>query len=834
MTYKIPEIGLPVEQVLPSLVDALKNRNSAVLQAPPGAGKTTTVPLWLLGLTDKKIVMLEPRRLAARAAARRMADLLGEAVGETVGYRIRLDTKVSERTRIEVVTEGILTRKLQQDPELSDTGVLIFDEFHERNLQTDLGLALALQCQDVLREDLKLVIMSATLDTDQVAHLLSNAPVIKSEGRSYPVETRFLERALKTRLEPALARKIEEICAVEQGDILVFLPGAGEINRTMALLQDYARKDKVALYPLYGTLSQKDQDKALFPDPDGRRKIVFATDIAETSLTIDGVHIVVDAGLARMPRFHPGSGMTRLETKRISRASADQRRGRAGRQAPGLCYRFWTKAEDRGLSPHSEPEIAVTDLSALALELAKWGETTPENLNWMTVPPPALMAQARDLLGSLDALDDQGRITPMGEKMVNLPLHPRLAHMLIKAQAVGKQAIACDLAAILSERDILKTGRDNPNTDIRARLEILNRSRTGSQNIPNIHAVKRNADDLRRRFKVGKEASSVSDAGLVLAFAYPDRIGSLRKESDAHYHLSGGRGVHLPAGDRLQREPYLVVADLDGKGRDARVYLAAPIRYSEIIAHFSGSIHDTERIYWDPLKDRVLGMRERKLGALVLSSERARSLDPEAVERTFLAVIRERKMRDLPWDAASRSFIERVTFARYHAEDPDFWPDLSEQALLEDLDTWLAPYLAGKSRLADLGQLKLADILKSRLDWSAQQALDEFAPSHIEVPTGSRIRLDYANPETPVLAVRLQEMFGQADVKPVGGGRVPLTIHLLSPARRPAQITQDLAGFWRTSYTAVKKDLKGQYPKHYWPDDPLQAEPTAKAKPRKQ
>ncbi len=836
MTISPPKTGLPVEDVLPTLVSTLNKTNRAVLQAPPGAGKTTTVPLWLLQLKDlgsKKIVMLEPRRLAARAAARRMADLLGEQVGETVGYRIRLDKAVSAKTRIEVVTEGILTRRLQEDPELEDIGVVIFDEFHERNLQTDLGLALTRQSQEILREDLKLVVMSATLDADRVAQLLDDAPVITSEGRQFPVETRFMDRPFKGRLEGALASWTEEIVKEETGDILVFLPGAGEINRAMSALSSFAKAQNIALLPLFGNLSQKDQDRALFPDKEGRRKIVFSTDIAETSLTIEGIRIVIDAGLGRNPRFDPNSGMSRLETKRVSRASADQRRGRAGRLGPGICYRMWTKAEDRGLIPHSEPEIAVADLSSLTLELAKWGVTEINELNWMTEPPSGLVGQARDLLHSLGALDKTNSITKLGQKIVRLPLHPRLARMIVKAEEIGEAGLACDLAALLSERDFLKSERDSPNSDIRARLEILNKARSSGRERVETRQVLKSANDLRKRFKVSKQSGALGSVGTVLAFAYPDRIGELRKNSLTNYRLSGGRGATLLNNDKLQGEPYLVVADLDGKGRDARIYLAAAIRYQELMAQFEGDIKTEVRVFWDDVKERIIALEETKIGALVLDEKRVKTPDPDDIAKAILDVIRNKKMRILPWDKGSHSLIQRVAFAKYHDNEITNWPDLSESWLLENLENWLLPYLAGKQSLAGLQDLKLDEILLSLLDWEQQSRLKSFAPARITVPTGSSVRLDYSDIHAPVLAVRLQEMFGQADVKKVAGGKVPISIHLLSPARRPAQITQDLAGFWKNTYADVKKDLKGQYPRHYWPDDPLQAEPTARPKPRK-
>ncbi|MBE7638148.1 ATP-dependent helicase HrpB [Sneathiella sp. P13V-1] len=834
MSISLPKTDLPVEAILPILMQVMEGRNTAVLQAPPGAGKTTTVPLWLMNLKDngdRKILMLEPRRLAARAAACRMADLLGEEVGETVGYRVRLDVKVSQKTKIEVVTEGILTRKLQQDPELSDVAVVIFDEFHERNLNTDLGLALCRQSQEILRDDLKILVMSATLDAEGVAKLLDDAPIVTSEGRQYPVETRFYEERIKGRMDGPLAKWIEEdIIPETEGDILVFLPGAGEINRLQSALAEMGRKRNISILPLFGNLSQKDQDRALLPDKEGRRKIVLSTDIAETSLTIEGVRVVVDSGLSRKPRFDPNSGMSRLETKRISRASADQRTGRAGRQGPGVSYRFWPRAEDRGLIPHSDPEIANADLCSLALELAKWG-AEPDELDWMTPPPSGLLAQAQDLLKTLDGLGGGGAITPLGEEMVRLPLHPRLAHMILKAKEIDQADLACDLAALLSERDILKPNEGARSADIRLRLNLLNKARDSGSNNPAVKQVLRNADDLRRRFSLGKGKSDPSLAGVILAFAYPDRIGELRKGKKTSYRLSGGRGVQLDEGDPMAGEPYMVVADLDGKGREARIYLGAAVTYHQLQDYFEDQINTHLNVQWDAERERIIADEERRIGALVLESRRIKSPDADQIATALADVIASKDLRPLPWDGASEAVLDRLAFVRLH--DPDKgWPNVTKEVLKETVQDWLKPYLLGKNTLDAVQDLKLEEILLSLIDWDLQQELDQLAPAKLEVPTGSKIRLDYSDPEAPVLAVRMQEIFGMADLPKLANGKVPLTAHLLSPARRPAQITKDLAGFWKNSYKDVKKDLKGQYPRHYWPDDPLQAEPTSRAKPR--
>ncbi|MAZ04200.1 MAG: ATP-dependent helicase HrpB [Sneathiella sp.] len=835
MIIDFPDTGLPVEDVLPELAKVLKVAPVAILEAAPGAGKTTLVPLFLLKsgiLGSGKIIMLEPRRLAARAAARRMADLLGEEVGQTVGYRVRLDSKVSEQTRIEVVTEGILTRRLQSDPELGGVDLLIFDEFHERSLQTDLGLALARQVQEILRDDLRLLLMSATIDTARISKALGEAPVISSAGRQFPVETRFLSRPAFRALLQEVVNAVEE-ALWEEGDILVFLPGAGEITRLQKRLPQMPSLSDALILPLYGSLPPKDQDRAIQPDPDGMRKIVLSTDIAETSLTIEGVRIVIDSGLARRPVFNPNSGMTALETQRISRASADQRRGRAGRLGPGICYRLWTAAEDRGLVEFSAPEIMTTDLTALVLELAKWGVEDPTDLFWMDAPPRGPFAQGRDVLQALGAIDADGKITTLGQKIVSLPLHPRLGGMLIKARKIDAAGLAVDIAALLSERDILRRDPDFPNSDIRSRLEILSQPGLKDRNISGaVQQVRRASQDLRRRLKIQDGSEVQESAGLLLAFAYPDRIGELRSESQHQYRLSGGRGARLVENDRLQGEPYIVVADLDGKGRDARIHLAAPTSIKEIEENFEDVIVVIRRVFWDEKKSRVLAVQERKLGALLIEQQRIENPSPEEVEAALLTVVKSKGLKILPWNEESKCLAARVNFVRYHGGG-EAWPDLTDSALENSVEDWLLPYLAGLSSLDDLQKLNLTDILMNMLSWDQRMQLDEYAPPSMKVPSGSNIRLDYSDPESPVLAARLQELFGLQEVPKLCNGRAAVSIHLLSPARRPVQITQDLASFWQNTYTDVKKDLKGRYPKHYWPDDPLEAEATSRVKPRR-
>ncbi len=828
-------LDLPIEPVLPALLDALAARTNAVLQAPPGAGKTTRVPLALLDrgwLAGRKIVMLEPRRLAARAAARRMAAMLGEAVGETVGYRIRLDSRVGPKTRIEVVTEGILTRMIQDDPALEGVGAILFDEFHERSLNADLGLALCLEAQAGLRDDLRILVMSATLDGAAVARLMDDAPVITSEGRSHPVDVRWLDKPFTGRFEDAMAALIRRaLSETAEGDLLAFLPGQGEIRRVQARIEEHDLGILIA--PLYGDLPQDAQDAALRPDG-ARRKLVLATAIAETSLTIEGIRVVVDGGLMRVPRFDPNGGMTRLVTLPVSKASAEQRRGRAGRLAPGLCYRLWTEAAHRALPTFTAPEILAADLAPLALELARWGVAELKSLAWLDPPPTAAYAQATELLQRLGALDEGRRITGHGRAMAGLPLHPRLAHMVLQAMPLGLGDLACELAALLSDRDILRGEKD---ADLRLRVEGL-RERRGNDGIDRGAAARAReaARQLRRllRLPMGKAPEgqgSTERTGLLLAFAYPDRVAMSRGGGGLQYRLSNGRGAFFPEPEPLATHPALAVAELDGDKREARIFLAAPLGVAEIEEHFADQIVRSDCVVWDPREEAVAARRRRQLGALVLEDSRLPDPPAEAVLAALLEGIRQLGPACLPWTDALQSWRARIAFLR--RIEGGAWPDLSDSTLMAGLEDWLAPWLPGMSRRSHLARLELAPALEAMLPWEQRKVLDAEAPTHVVVPSGSRIPIDYASAETPFLAVRLQEMFGLADTPRVAGGRVKLTLHLLSPARRPVQVTQDLASFWANAYRQVKADLKGQYPKHYWPDDPLQAEPTARAKPRK-
>ena len=824
---------LPIDSVLPDVCSALERGTNAVLQAPPGAGKTTKVPLALLDAKwrgDQKIIMLEPRRLAARAAARRMAHLLGENVGDRVGYRVRFDSKVSAKTRIEVVTEGILVRMIQDDPELSGVGVLIFDEFHERSLDADLGLALALETQGALRDDLRIIVMSATLDGEPIARLMGDCPVITSEGRAYPVETTYIAPRVdnwgNVRIDAEMTAAIRTALREETGSILAFLPGQGEITRVEAALKQSVGKD-VIVAPLYGAMNAQAQDIAIEPAPGGTRKVVLATAIAETSLTIDGIRVVIDSGLQRLPQFDPASGMTRLVTVKSSQASAEQRRGRAGRLEPGMCYRLWAEAEHRARPAFTNPEISVADLAPLTLELARWGVTDPNSLPWLDVPDGAKLDQARDVLRRLEALDDANRITAMGTAMAGLPVHPRLAHMMLRGDMLGLADQACALAALLSDRDFMR-GRG---ADLRLRVEAILNRQAPKMIGEAAKQLSRRLKDARHKVDLTGDKGRVDRAdqvGLLLAFAYPDRIGERRKGQDARYRLSGGRGGVLPNGDGLAAEPYIAVAELDGQAREAKIYLAAPLSRATLETHFADQISEGTEVFWDSQSSAVQARWQRRIGALVLDEKATHdAADPEAITTAMIEGIRRLGLHCLPWDKAADGLRERLAFL--HRVDGESWSDVSDDGLLATLETWLAPYLTGITKRNQLKQINISEALLSGIDWNQRQELDRLAPTHWQVPTGSNIRLDYSG-DTPALPVRMQEMFGATETPMVGGGKVAVTLHLLSPAQRPIQVTSDLIGFWNGSYAQVKAEMKGRYPKHYWPDDPQQAEPTRRVK----
>jgi ATP-dependent helicase HrpB len=830
---------LPIDDVMPALLARLRVARRAVLIAPPGAGKTTRVPPALLPepwLASQRIVMLEPRRLAARAAAAYMARLLGDSVGGIVGYRVRLDTRVSARTRIEVVTEGVLTRMLQEDPSLGDVGAVIFDEFHERSVHADLGLALALETQEVLRPDLRLIVMSATLEGEAVAALLDDAAVLRSEGRVHPVETHYLGARIEGFLEPAVAATVQRAAAAHDGDILVFLPGAAEIRRTAERLAAAPLPPHTAIMPLYGDLPQDAQDRAIAPSPAGRRKIVLATAIAETSLTIEGVRVVVDSGLMRVPRFSARTGMSRLATVPVSRAAADQRRGRAGRVAPGVCFRLWTESDHGALLAHRPPAILEADLAPLALELAAWGVHDPLVLRWLDPPPAAAFAQARELLRELGALDAAARITPHGRAMAAFALHPRIAHMLLMAQALGCTAAAADLAALLGDRDVLRATGGLADPDVRARLPLLHGARTPppghTVDRGALHRAQEEARHWRQRLHVPRShrVPDDADAGLLLAFAWPDRIGQQRG-TRGRFLLRNGRGATLDPQHNLAGEEFLVAADVGGHGRDSRIFLGAPVVRAQLESHFAGQFETRAEVRWDVGAGRVQARETTRLGALLLAARPLRQLSEEQLADALLAAVRAEGLQLLHWSADATRLRERLAFL--HALAPAEWPDVSDRALGDSLDDWLRPFVRGIRNAEALRRADLREALLARVGWQRRGAVDELAPTHIQVPSGSRVPIDYGDPVAPVLAVRLQEMFGLADTPRIAGGRVPLTLHLLSPARRPVQVTRDLASFWRDAYFAVRRDLRGRYPRHYWPEDPLAAEPTRRARPRR-
>ncbi len=832
---------LPVESALPRLKEALAGARSAVLVAAPGAGKTTRVPLALLDepwLAGRKIVMLEPRRLAARSAARFMSALLGEPVGGTVGYRVRMDTKAGPQTRVEVVTEGVLTRMLQDDPGLTDVGLVIFDEFHERSLQADLGLALCLQTRELLRDDLRLLVMSATIEAEPVARLLGDAPVIESAGRQYSVETLYRPPARAGMpVDEALLPVVEEALREREGDVLAFLPGMAEIRaaeRRLRAVLGTRSGASVRIFPLHGSLPPEEQDRALAPSAEGERKIVLSTSVAETSLTVEGITVVIDGGLSRVSRFSPRTGMARLETAAVSAASADQRRGRAGRLQPGACYRLWSEEEQRRLPPANVPEIREADLAPLVLELAVWGTPDPQELRWLDPPPAPAVQQARELLASLGALGADGTVTAHGRRMAAFGLHPRLAHMILRALPLGYGDLACETAVLLGEGRPV-AGGGAADADFRHRLEALH----GQGPLAMDEAVRRRLREEAARLKRecgvagrrdgggGTPGQSDLACGLLLAFAYPDRIG--RSRENGKYLLSGGRGAALPGDSPPAGAEWIAAADVEDAGAEARIRLAAPVSLADLLQHFPEAVTEERTVSWDAGVKAVRARVRRKLGALLLEERPLASPPAEAVTAALLEGVRAVGLEALPWSKAARQYQERAVFLR--RSDPS-WPDLSDEALAAALEDWLAPSAEGMRSLADLQRLDLKSALETLLTWEQRREMDRLAPTHWTVPSGSRLPIDYSDPDAPALDVRLQEMFGQSDTPRIAGGRVPLTLRLLSPAQRPVQVTRDLASFWQGAYFEVRKDLRGRYPKHYWPDNPLEAPATRRAKPR--
>lgn len=820
MQFQTP---LPIDAVLDDIARVLADRGTGVLVAPPGAGKTTRVPLALMDAawtSSGKILVLEPRRIAARAAAERMAATLGEPLGATIGLRARLSSKTGPKARVEVVTEGVFTRMILDDPELAGVSAVLFDEFHERSLDADLGLALALEARDGLRPDLRLLVMSATLDGARVAKLLGDAPVIQSEGRAFPVEARYLGRS-PARIEDDVTDAVLRAVQNEPGSVLAFLPGQGEIVRTAERLAERIKDPAIDIAPLYGALGPQAQDLAIEPARPGRRKVVLATSIAETSITIEGVRVIVDSGLQRVPRFEPDVGVTRLETVRVSRAAADQRMGRAGRTEPGICYRLWSEPETQGLVPFAEPEIRSADLSGLVLDCAEWGTTDPAALSWLDPPSPGVVKAAQDELRAIDALDAEGRITDQGRRLRALPLPPRLARMLIGAARVGCANDAAEIAAVLVERGI--GGND---VDLDVRLQNFRRDRS------------RRSDDLRRLARgwaeraadgqVQKRGDAMSTSAL-LALAYPDRIAKARGAT-GQFLLANGRAGQVDAASPLARAPYLVVAELQGRAAATRILLAVALDEDELQEIAGNRIATRDEVQFDTSAMAVRARRVRRLDAIVMSSEQRAIVKGEDVAIALADGVARAGIAKLPWSKSQLQIRQRVDFLRSAGEGD--WPDLSDAALGADVRKWLLPFLSAKTKMSDIGADDLGNALEMLLPWNLRQRLDAEAPTHFTAPTGNSFALDYEGAGAPALHIRVQELFGLKAHPTIANGKLPLTLYLLSPAHRPLQITRDLPGFWAGSWAAVRADMRGQYPRHVWPDDPANAAPTARAKPR--
>ncbi|MBB4426744.1 ATP-dependent helicase HrpB [Bradyrhizobium sp. CIR48] len=814
---------LPIDAVLDDLSRTLEANNAAVLVAPPGAGKTTRVPLALLDAPwakDKKIIVLEPRRIAARASADRMAKSLGERAGETVGYRVRFGSKISRTTRIEVVTEGIFTRQILDDPELSGVAAVLFDEFHERSLDADMGLALARDAQTGLREDLRILVMSATLDGARVAKLLGDAPVVESEGRAFPVETRYLGRKADVPIERQMADAIASALRADSGSVLAFLPGAAEIRRTQNFLSERVQDASIEIVPLFGALDAAVQDRAIAPAPKGTRKVVLATSIAETSLTIEGVRIVVDSGLARVPRYEPDIGLTRLETVRAARAAVDQRRGRAGRTEPGICYRLWDEPQTASLAPYTQPEILSADLSSLVLDLAQWGVSDPAALSFLDPPPAPAWKEAKSLLSELNALDGDGRITAEGKSLRALALPPRLARMIVDSHRAGEGEAAAEIAAIITER-----GLGGDSVDLEHRRDQFRRDRSPRAG---------SARDLARRWASQVAASEKAgpqddlSTGLMLAYAFPDRVA--RNRGNGSFVLANGRGAAVEQTSSLARAPYIAIGEMTGTAASGRILLAAQITESEIERHFAEHIESADEISFDRGAMALRARRKRVLHAITLS-EATRAVSPsEDTARIFAEGLIAAGLDRLPWSKAAKQWRDRVMFLR--KAEGDSWPDLSDDGLIARRDDWLVPALYDKIALKDISPGDLSDALMALLPWEMRARLEREAPTHFEAPTGSVLAIDYEAEQGPTIAVRLQELFGLNSHPSIAAGKVPLVLELLSPAQRPVQVTRDLPGFWRGSYAAVRSDLRGRYPRHPWPDDPASAAPTRRAKPR--
>ena len=828
----------PINEIIPLLKTTLEKEPVIILQAPPGAGKSTVLPIQLLNekwLGDKKIIMLEPRRLATRSVANRMASLLNESIGETIGYRIRFENKISKNTKIEVVTEGILTRMLQNDNALDNVGLIIFDEFHERSLNADLALALCYQVQQVLRNDLRILIMSATLDGAKLSSLLNNAPILTSEGRQYPVSIQYLNTDDKIYLHVRMANAIKKALRENKGDILAFLPGAGEILRTQQMLEE--DNLEISVQPLYGDLSQQKQQEAILPHPQGKRKVVLATSIAETSLTIEGITVVIDSGFARSPRFDIQTGLSRLETIKVTKDAADQRTGRAGRLGPGTCYRLWSEGSHIHLLPNRKPEILEADLAPLMLELGQWGIQNINELLWLTAPPIAAVSQAKELLTQLGALQNN-KITARGKEMLQMPTHPRLAHMLIEAAHFEKnnpkenfKVLATDIASILEERDPLskETG-----ADLSLRIELLRKFRTGER----VNADKKVLDRIERlaqywrkllKIEPDNSAPDVFKIGKLLATAYPERIAKRIDKTGLRYRLANGRIVKLNETDALAKEEWLAVAHLDAGANEGKIFLAAAFDANDLFE----LAEERQSVSWDKQRGMVVGIIEKRVGNLILETKALEKIDDAQRIQVICNVIRENGLKILNWSDTQEDLQARILSLRAWRPN-DNWPDISNEHLLETLEEWLSPYLLKTNKLTELQKLDLTQILHSILPWELSQKLDKLAPSKMEVPTGSMIKLSYFNDGSKIeMAVRLQEVFGLFETPTVNEGKNKILLHLLSPGYKPVQITQDLKSFWEKTYFEVRKELLSRYPKHHWPENPLTAEAMRGPKKRK-
>ncbi len=814
----------PIEEILPQLIASFTHTKNIILSAPPGAGKTTQVPIALLNseiLKNKKIIMLEPRRLAARRAAEFMSAQLDEKVGQTIGYRIRGESVVSRNTRIEVVTEGILTRLLQHEPDLPGVGAIIFDEFHERSIHADLGLAFAIDIQENLREDLRILIMSATLDGATISKILSNAKIIDSKGKIYPITTHYSRFTSEKQLEVRIVATILRVLQEEEGDILVFLPGQKEIKRIENLLWEKNLPEDVLIHSLFGDASYQQQSIALTPAPSGKRKVILSTSIAETSLTIDGVRIVIDSGLARTARFDVRRGMSGLVTIPVSKAVADQRRGRAGRQQPGVCYRLWTESEHESLPDYPQPEIKVADLASLALNLVRWGTPDGANLKFLDPPPEAHLLQAQKLLKELGAVDASGKLTEHGRAMAELPIHPRLSNMILRGKKLGLGTLACDVAAILEERDML-SGIKDKDIDLESRVHALyGKSQKDSATRERIIAQSQRLKDIA---KINKTAEKKNHSlGLLLALAYPDRIAKKREPKKLRYLMTSGTTASLPVGSLLAREEFIAIGEVDGIGTEVRIFLAAPISQEEILDVFVSNIIEEAEIRWNPAEETVIARNILRFGALVLSEKNITPSGDEVVT-ALIDGIRQMGLNCLPWDKESRSLQQRCEWLRSYQHQNDL-PDLSEQNLLNTLEIWLSPFLNGIWKREQLKSLSLLKILQSHIFKSVNHKIDKLAPSHIKLPSGTNAFLDYSSGQ-PILAVKLQELFGQVETPKIVDGKINILIHLLSPANRPLAVTQDLKSFWKNIYLEIRTQMRSRYPKHFWPEDPLTAKPT--------